>query len=71
MFHSFFFLLHLYLWHMEVPVLRVESELQFQAYATPTAMPDLSRIYNLCHSLQQHWILNPLSEDQAHILTAT
>ena len=41
------------------------------AYATATAMPDLSHIFNLCFGLQQHWILNPLREvrDQTHILT--
>ena len=48
--------------HMEIPGLGVESELQLLAYAIPTAMPDLSRICDLCHSLQQYQILNPLSE---------
>ena len=71
----FFFLsfLGLHLWHMEVPRLGVESELQLQAYAIATAMPDPSRIYDLCHSLQQHRILNPLSEarDQIPLLTET
>ena len=47
---------------MEVPRLGVELELQLLAYATATAMPDLSRICDLHHSLQQRWILNPLSE---------
>ena len=32
------------------------------AYTTATATPDLSHIYGLCHSLQQRYILNPLSE---------
>ena len=32
------------------------------AYATATATPDPSRICDLHHSSQQHWILNPLSE---------
>ena len=42
----------------------VESELQLPAYAPApaTAMPDLSHICDLCHSSQQRWILNPLSE---------
>ena len=32
---------------MEVPKLRVESELQLLAYTTATATPDLSHICNL------------------------
>ena len=42
-------------------------------YTTATTIPDPSRICDLCHSLQQHWILNPLSEarDQILILTDT
>jgi len=51
-----------HLWHMEVPRLGVKLELQLPAYFTGTAMPDLSHIYNLHHSLQQRQILNPLSE---------
>ena len=55
---------------MEVPGLGAELELQLQAFATATAMPDLSHICDLHQSLQQHWILNPLSEarDQTCIL---
>ena len=34
------FFLGLHLWHMEVPRLGVESELQLPAYTTATAMPD-------------------------------
>ena len=36
-------------------------------------IPDLSRIFNLCLSLWQQWILNPLSEarDRTHILMDT
>ena len=65
--------LRLHLQHMEVPVLGVESELQLPAYTTAIATPDLSRIYKLQRSLQQHWILNPLREarDQTYILTET
>ena len=37
-----FVYLGLYLWHMEVPRLRVESDLLLLAYATATAMWDLS-----------------------------
>ena len=55
---------------MDVPVLGVKSELQMPAYATATAMQDLSHICNLHHILWQHWVLNPLSEarDQTCIL---
>ena len=43
-----------------------------KAYTTATEMLDLSRICDLCCSLRQCWILNPLSEarDQTCILTA-
>ena len=37
-------------------------ELQLPAYARATAIPDLSRICSLHHRLQQHRILNRLSE---------
>ena len=60
---------------MEVPRLGVESELQLPAYTTATATGtlDLSHICDLPHSLQQCWILNPLSKarDGIHILTGT
>ena len=41
-------------WHMKVPRLGVESELQLPAYATATATatPDLSCICDLHHSLR-------------------
>ena len=44
-----------------------------EAHATATEMPDPSHMYTLHHSLQQQWILNPLSEvsDQTCILTET
>ena len=56
-----------YPWHMEVPGL--ESELQLPAYATATAVPDLSGICDLHHGSWQRRILNPLSEtrDQTRI----
>ena len=57
-----FVFLGLYLWHMEVPRLGVESELQPLAYTIAIAMPDLNHICNLHHSSQQCRILNPLSE---------
>ena len=50
------------LWHMQVPGLGVESELELQllAYTTATATPDLSHICDLRHSSRQcgsltHW----------------
>ena len=49
------------MWHIEVPRLGIESELQPLAYATAIAMWDLSCICNLYHS-PQHLILNPLSK---------
>jgi len=52
----------MHLWHMELPRLGVQSELQLLAYTTAAATPDPSRIFNLHHSSWQHWILNPLSE---------
>ena len=56
------FVLWPHLWHMEVPGLGVESELQLAAYTTASAMWDLSRICDLYLSLWQHRILNPLSQ---------
>ena len=47
-------------WHMEVPRLGVESELELPAYATATQDP--SRVFDLQHSSWQCQILNPLSE---------
>ena len=38
----FFVFLGPHPWHMEVPRLEVELELQLPAYTTATAMPDLS-----------------------------
>ena len=49
-------------WHMEVPRLGIESELQLLAYTTATAMPDPSRLCDLHQNSQQCWILNPLSK---------
>ena len=54
LFFFFFFLLSflwLYLCHMGVPGLEVESELQLLAYTTATAILDLSLICKLCSSL--------------------
>ena len=47
---------------MEVPGLRVKSELLLPGYTSATATRDLSRVCNLCHSSWQRQILNPLSE---------
>ena len=60
----FVFFLGLHLWHTEVPRLGLELELQLPAYptATATTMQDPSCICELCCSLQQHWILKPLSK---------
>ena len=41
---------------------RVQSELQLLAYATATAMQDLSHVCDLYHRSGQHYILNPLSK---------
>ena len=51
-----------HLQHMDVPRLGVESELRLPAYATATAKPDPSCVYDLCHSSQQRQILSPLRE---------
>ena len=60
-------------WHMEVPRLGVESEMQLQAYATASAMWDPSHVCNPLHSSKPCQVLNPLSKsrDQTHILTDT
>ena len=53
---------------MEVPRLGVELELQLPAFATATAVQDLSHICNLYHSSWQYQILNPLSKARDRIL---
>ena len=64
---------HSSLWHLEVPRLGGQSELQLPAYDTATAVWDLSRICNLYHSSWQRRILNRLSEarDRTRILMDT
>ena len=52
----------LQLWHMEVPRLGLQSKLQLPAYATATAMWDLSCVCKLLHSSWQCQVLNPVSE---------
>ena len=77
LFFFFFFCLFVFLGphpqHMEGPRLGVQSELLPLAYATGTAIPDLSRVCNLYHSSQQRQMLNPLSKsrDRTHILRET
>ena len=64
--HYFFFFVFVFLrpnlWHMEVPRLGIQSELQLLAYATATAMPDPSLVWDLHHSSWQRQILDLLSE---------
>ena len=57
-----FCFLGMHLWHMEVPRLGVELELQLLAYATATATQDPSRLCNLHLSSWQRRILSPLSK---------
>ena len=56
---------------MVVPGPGVESERQGLAYATASETPGLSCSCDLLCGLQQHWMLNPLSEarDRTGILT--
>ena len=61
-FFSFFFFLWLQLQFMEVPRLEFELELQLLVSGTAIATLDLGRISDLCCGLQQHCILNPLSQ---------
>ena len=52
----FFFFLGPHPWLMEVPRLGVESQLQLPTYAIATATREVSYIYGLHHSSQQHQI---------------
>ena len=61
-FFFFFGFLGLHLRHIEVPRLRVKTELQVLAYTTAAATWDLSCICDLHCNPWQHWILNPLRE---------
>ena len=62
-----------HLWHIEVPRLGVESELQLPAYTTATATRDQSRVCDPHHSSWPCWIPDPLSKarDQTCILMNT
>ena len=53
---------------MEVPGLGTELELQLPASTTATATWDLSHTCDLCHSSQQHQVLNTLSGGRDQIL---
>ena len=57
-------------WHMEVPRLGVELELQVPAYARATATWDPSLVCNLHHSSWQYRIVNPLSEGRDRTATS-
>ena len=56
------------LWHMEVPRLGFQSELQLPAYTTATTTRDLSRVCDPHHSSWQRWISDPLSKAKDQIL---
>ena len=59
-----------YPWHLEIPRLGVQSELQLSACTTATATSDPSHVFDLPRSSRQRRILNPLSEarDRTHNL---
>ena len=59
-FFFLFFFLGPHPWHMEVPRLGIQMELQLLVYTTATATRDLSRVCDLHYSSWQHQILNPL-----------
>ena len=52
----YFIFLGLHLKHMEVPGLKVESEVQLLAYTTATATPDPSNVCKL-HCSSEQWPL--------------
>ena len=54
----------LHLWHMEVPRLRVKSELQLLAYTIVTAVLDPSHVCNLRHGSWQRQILKLTEQGQ-------
>ena len=70
LFYFIFCFSGLHLRPMEVPRLRVESELQLPAYTTAIAAWDLSLVCDLHASSGQRWMLNPLREarDRTHVL---
>ena len=58
----FVYFLGLHSWHMLVPRWGIQPELQLPAFATATAMQDLSHICDPHHSSWQRQTLNPLTE---------
>ena len=68
-----FCFLGLHPWHMEVPGLGVEAELQLLATVTAIATWDPSCVCSLHHSSWQHWIPDPLGKarDQTHMFMHT
>ena len=58
------------MWHMEVPRLGGQSEMQLLAYGTATATQDPGHVCELCRRLRQRQNHNPLSKarDQTRIL---
>ena len=66
-----FFFLGLQIWHMEVPRLGVQSELQLLAYATATATWDLSCICDLHHSSHQCQILSGARDRNCILMDAS
>ena len=73
LFYLFAFFLGLNPWHMEVPRLGAELELQLSAYTTATATREPRHIFDLHHGSWQHWIPNLPSKarDQTHTLMGT
>ena len=71
--YLFIYILGLRFWHMEIPRLGVESELQLLTYTTATSMWGPSHVGDLRHGSQQHRIPNPLNEvrDETGILMDT
>ena len=61
-FFFFFVLLGPHLRCIEIPRLRVESELQLMGYITAIATQDPRHVCDQYHSSQQHWIPSPLSK---------
>ena len=62
--YLFIYFLGPHLWHMDVPRLGVELELQLLAYPTATEIPDKRCACELHQSPQQRWILKPLNRDR-------
>ena len=57
-FFLFFFFSGPHPWHMEIPRLGIESELQLLVHTTATAMQDPSLVCGLHQLAATHWIFN-------------